>query len=101
MLPLWTVVSWKAMHGTSLDYWRLICGFGVVVEAVHTGVCVVAVAQGLGESLHMLAFVFSALHIIETAAYLLVTTCFRDSFVEDTGKQIGLLWDDKDDPEAR
>jgi hypothetical protein len=94
LLPVWTVVSWRAMHGRSLEYWRTICYFGLFIEVAHTSVVVVAVQQGLDESLHLLACIFSALHIIETAAYLVVTTFLRESFVKDTGTQAGLLWDD-------
>ena len=93
VLPIWAVVSWRAMHGRSLAYWRLICYFGLFIEALHTAVVVISARQGLGESLHLLTFIFSGLHIIETAAYLAVTTAFRSSFVDDTGPQLGLLWD--------
>ena len=97
ILPVWSAVSWKAMHGRSLNYWKLICYFGIIIEVIHSAVVVVAAKQGLGESLHLLCFIFSGLHIIETAAYLGVTTCLRESFVKDTSeKQMGLLWDDAD-----
>jgi len=94
VLPIWAVVSWRAVHGRSLNYWKIICSFGLFIEVVHTSVVIVAVQQGLKESLHLLTFIFSVLHIVETAAYLTVTTFLRDSFILDTGAQKGLLWDD-------
>jgi len=95
VLPLWSYVSWKAMHGHTLDFWKLICYFGIGIEVLHISVMTVA-AQHLKEPLNMLTFVFSGLHVVETAGYLLITTYFRQTFANDTGRQLSLLWNEED-----
>ena len=39
VLPIWAVVSWRAVHGRSLNYWKIICYFGLFIEVVHTSCC--------------------------------------------------------------
>jgi hypothetical protein len=91
VLPLWSVVSWKAMHDKSLAYWKIICYYGIVIETIHISVIVMA-AQHLDRTMYLLVFVFSSLHVVETVAYLMITTNFRRSFVNDRGTQPSLLW---------
>ena len=40
VLPIWAVVSWRAMHGRSLNYWKITCYFGLFIEVVHTSVVI-------------------------------------------------------------
>eukprot|EP00292_Cryptomonas_paramecium_P033872 CAMPEP_0113719198 /NCGR_PEP_ID=MMETSP0038_2-20120614/35654_1 /TAXON_ID=2898 /ORGANISM="Cryptomonas paramecium" /LENGTH=81 /DNA_ID=CAMNT_0000647489 /DNA_START=226 /DNA_END=467 /DNA_ORIENTATION=- /assembly_acc=CAM_ASM_000170 len=79
------------MKGKSLNAWRLILGMGIVVEIVYAAV--LAVMSGyLSTPLSILCFIATALQMVETAAYVLVVTMFRQALVDDQGPQQHLVY---------
>jgi hypothetical protein len=79
------------MKGRTLNHWRLILVLGFVVEFVYVGVLFVT-GQDLSTPLSLLCFIATALQMVETAAYVLVVTCFREALINDTGPQEPLFF---------
>jgi hypothetical protein len=79
------------MQGRTLNHWRLILGMGLVVESVYIGVLFVT-GQDFSSPLSLLCFIATALQMVETAAYVLVVTCFRQALINDAGPQEPLFF---------
>jgi hypothetical protein len=79
------------MKGRTLNHWRLILAFGFVVECVYVGVLLVT-GRDLSTPLSLLCFIATALQMVETFAYVLVVTCFRQALISDTGVQEPLFF---------
>jgi hypothetical protein len=66
-----STVTWFAMKGRTAGHWKAILVLGLVVEALYIAVLAVS-SQHLSRTRNLLAFVFTALQLVETFAYLLI-----------------------------
>lgn len=76
VLPFWSYVSWRQMHSSSAHAASIILSFGLFMELLHTAVVVLA-AHNLSSAMNLIVFIITLLHVIETAAYLLMIACYR------------------------
>ena len=93
ILPFWGYVSWRQMHSKSKRAGRRILQFGFVVETLHTAVAILA-ARKLSNTPNLAVFIFTILHVLETAMYLLAVWCFQSALHNDktpADNQAGLL----------
>jgi hypothetical protein len=93
ILPFWGYVSWKQMHSNSKQAGKIILRFGFVVELLHTAVVAFA-AKRLSNTPDLVVFIFTLLHIIEAAMYMLAVFCFQSALHNDQTPavdQAGLL----------
>ena len=74
------------MKGRTLNQWRLIVIFAIPVELLYIGVLFVT-GRDLSSPYSLLCFIATALQMVETAAYVLVVTCFRNALLADDGPQ--------------
>lgn len=87
IFPPWSIYSYKTVialdeRNGALPYPN-ICGFGVLAMLAHLLVFLVAI-QDLSDTFHMLLTVASGLFFVETGAFLLVVTAFRNEIAQPT-----------------
>lgn len=76
ILPLWSVVSYRAI--SSQPSHATLTRWGLLVELAHLGIFVLA-SKNLHETWSLLMFISSGLFFVETLAFLAVVTAFRSS----------------------
>ena len=82
--PAWGLMSWRALHRRYGPYsFRLLVFFGTIVILLDLLIAYAATAnRELSRTWPLVAFVFTCLHAIETAAFLSAVACFSWALVE-------------------
>mmetsp|Transcript_22814 Transcript_22814/g.56342 ORF Transcript_22814/g.56342 Transcript_22814/m.56342 type:complete len:154 (+) Transcript_22814:1490-1951(+) len=87
VLPAWSYTSWVCMQRATLFDWHVILGFGCSVELLYTVVLVCLSGMDFTtKTTELVAFVFTALALVETFAYLVVIACMRGLFREQADR---------------
>ena len=82
LLPSWSIVSWKSMHGRRSYHAWIILVFGMTLLLFYAWVFWMAVEDD--QNPYQLGLVIlTGLQWIETSAYLVIVACLKDSLTED------------------
>ncbi len=82
VLPLWSVISYRAIS-TQPSY-PVLLRWGALVEIAYLGIIILS-SKHLHETWNLLMFIASGLLFVETLGFLVIVTSFRSSLVEAAG----------------
>ena len=82
ILPLWSLLSWRAMSARKAIFGWMILGFGVLLLPFY-GLVIWMAVQDSSNPYQLALIILTGLQCMETCGYLLVVACLKDSLVTD------------------
>lgn len=91
LLFLWCLMSWRCMQAMSPAP-RLLVKIGLALELYYLGIIITCFNYWLSSTLTTVVLVVTALQVMETAAFLTMVNCLRDS-INPVASRDGLQYD--------